>query len=78
MHVSVIARSKWEARQRRDEYRGKKIGGGEVNVKGNAINGFVRSSQLKDGWPWINEQINERRRESVREGCPFLNCLFRD
>lgn len=29
VHVSVIARSKWEARKIRDEYRGKKIGGEE-------------------------------------------------
>lgn len=29
VHVSVIARSKWEARKIRDEYRRKKIGGEE-------------------------------------------------
>lgn len=49
MHVRVIARSKWEARKIRDELRRKKIGGGEVNVKGNAINGFVWSTRLSDG-----------------------------
>lgn len=50
-------------------------GGGEVNVKGNAINSFVRSWWLNDGWTRINEQMKAGR--SVREGCPFLNCLFR-
>lgn len=29
MHANVIARSKWEARKIRDEYRRKKIGGEE-------------------------------------------------
>lgn len=29
VHVSVITRSKWEARKIRDEYRRKKIGGEE-------------------------------------------------
>lgn len=29
MHVSVIARSKWEARKIRDEYKKKKTGGEE-------------------------------------------------
>ncbi len=29
VHVSVIARSKWEARKIRDEYRRKEIGGEE-------------------------------------------------
>lgn len=29
VHVSIIARSKWEARKIRDEYRRKKIGGEE-------------------------------------------------
>lgn len=66
MHVSVIASSKWEARKMRDEYRRKKRGGGDVNVKGNAINGFVRSSRLNDGWTRINEQLNERGRECER------------
>lgn len=37
-----------------------------MNVKGNAINGFVRSSELKDGRTWINEQMNERLRECER------------
>lgn len=45
-------------------------------MKGNAIKGFVRSSRLSDGWARINEQMKEGA--SVREGCPFLNCLFRD
>lgn len=66
MHVDVIARSKWEARKSRDECREKedrRRGGGEVNVKGNAINGFVWSYRLKDGWTRINEQVNEREGE---------------
>lgn len=49
MRVSIIAGSKWEARKIRHEYERKKIGGGEVNVKGNAICGFVWSSRANDG-----------------------------
>ncbi len=37
-----------------------------MNVKGNAINGFVRSPRLNDGWTRINEQMNERGRECER------------
>lgn len=58
VHVSVIARSKWEARKIRDEYRRKTIGGGEVNVKGNAINGFVRSPPT-ERWMDTDKRTNE-------------------
>lgn len=66
-HVSVIAQST-NARQENNTKMnpGEKRGGGEVNVKGNAINGFVRSLWLKDGWPQINEQVNESTRECER------------
>lgn len=35
-------------------------------MRGNAINGFVRSSRLNDGRTRINEQMNERARECER------------
>lgn len=77
VHVSVIDRTKWEARKRRDECRRKKIGAekeGDVDVKGNAINGFVRLSWLKDGRTRINEQMNESERV-WEKGAPFLTVL---
>lgn len=48
------------------EKEDRRRGGGGVNVKGNAINGFVQSSRLNDGWTRINEQMNERGRECER------------
>lgn len=65
VHVSIIAGSKWEARKIRHEYKREKTGG-EVSVKGNAINGFVPSPRLNDGQTRINQQMDERGRECER------------
>lgn len=47
-------------------------GGGEVNVKGNAITGFVQSCRLSDGRTRINETNEWKRARVWEKGAPFF------